>query len=213
MTFSKDSRLLYGIRREQDRVRLFSLDIETKAVKNIGDLAKDFLPSSYLTPGIRLSLSPDARASCIRRCEPAEACGCWKASSSGPFDQDARPEMGFMTLYWSHGAPVMRTYNPECVNPGVGLQRVRKWAFRREQTTCPSEASPNGLRARVGPLLRFGRPRKLRLSNAISRVDTRPVLVERRRDVDQSAQRCLETVAAPDDGVSTSVPSATDSTF
>jgi eukaryotic-like serine/threonine-protein kinase len=62
MTFSKDSRSLYGIRREQDRARLFSLDIETKAMKNIGDLAKDFLPSSYLVPGIRLSLSPDGKS-------------------------------------------------------------------------------------------------------------------------------------------------------
>jgi hypothetical protein len=62
MTFSKDSRLLYGIRRDQKRVRLFSLDIETRAVKNIGDLAKDFVPYSYLGPGIRLSLSPDGKS-------------------------------------------------------------------------------------------------------------------------------------------------------
>ena len=62
MTFSKDSRLLYGIRREQDRARLFSLDIETKALKNIGDLARDFVPFSNLAPGMRLSLSPDGKS-------------------------------------------------------------------------------------------------------------------------------------------------------
>jgi Tol biopolymer transport system component len=62
MTFSKDSRLLYGIRKDHNRVGLFSLDIEAKALKNIGDLAKDFLPSSYLGPGIRLSLSPDGKS-------------------------------------------------------------------------------------------------------------------------------------------------------
>ena len=62
MTFSKDSRLLYGIRREQDRAHLFSLDIETRAVKDIGDLAKDFVPFSNLNPGMRLSLSPDGES-------------------------------------------------------------------------------------------------------------------------------------------------------
>jgi dipeptidyl aminopeptidase/acylaminoacyl peptidase len=62
MTFSRASRLLYGIRREGDRLLLFSLDIATKALKNIGYLAKDFAPNSYLMPGIRLSLSPDGKS-------------------------------------------------------------------------------------------------------------------------------------------------------
>jgi Tol biopolymer transport system component/tRNA A-37 threonylcarbamoyl transferase component Bud32 len=62
MTFSKDSHHLYGIQREKGQARLFSLDIETKELKNIGDLAKDFVPSSYITPSIRLSLSPDGKS-------------------------------------------------------------------------------------------------------------------------------------------------------
>jgi hypothetical protein len=61
MTFSKDSKRLYGIRQEQGHARLFSIDIATKQQKDIGDLAQDFVPSSDLNPGIRLSLSPDGK--------------------------------------------------------------------------------------------------------------------------------------------------------
>jgi hypothetical protein len=41
---------------------LFSLDIATKQVKTIGEIAKDYNPSSYSNPGIRLSLSPDGKS-------------------------------------------------------------------------------------------------------------------------------------------------------
>lgn len=62
MTFSADSKRLYGIRVEADRRTLFSLDIATKEVKTIGEIGKDFTPSSYSNPGIRLSLSPDGKS-------------------------------------------------------------------------------------------------------------------------------------------------------
>src|SRR5262249_10217875 len=61
MTFSADSKRLYGIRVESDRRTLFSLDIGTKEVKTIGEIGRDFTPSSYNNPGIRLSLSPDGK--------------------------------------------------------------------------------------------------------------------------------------------------------
>jgi Tol biopolymer transport system component len=62
MTFSADSKRLYGIRVESDRRTLFSLDIATKELKTIGEISKDFTPSSYNNPGIRLSLSPDGKS-------------------------------------------------------------------------------------------------------------------------------------------------------
>jgi eukaryotic-like serine/threonine-protein kinase len=62
MTFSADSKRLYGIRVESDRRTLFSVDIATKEVKTIGEISKDFTPSSYNNPGIRLSLSPDGKS-------------------------------------------------------------------------------------------------------------------------------------------------------
>ena len=62
MTFSADSKRLYGIRVEPDRRTLFSLEIATKEVKTIGEISKDFTPSSYSNPGIRLSLSPDGKS-------------------------------------------------------------------------------------------------------------------------------------------------------
>jgi Tol biopolymer transport system component len=62
MTFSADSKRLYGIRVEPDRRTLYSLDIATKGVKTIGEISKDFQPSSYSNPGIRLSLSPDGKS-------------------------------------------------------------------------------------------------------------------------------------------------------
>jgi Tol biopolymer transport system component len=61
-TFSRDSKLLYGIRVEPTRCILFSLDIATKQTKTIGEFAPDFAPSSYSNPGIRLSLSPDGKS-------------------------------------------------------------------------------------------------------------------------------------------------------
>jgi Tol biopolymer transport system component/predicted Ser/Thr protein kinase len=62
MTFSADSKRLYGIRVEADRRTLFSLDIATKEVKTIGEIGRDFTPFSYSNPGVRLSLSPDGKS-------------------------------------------------------------------------------------------------------------------------------------------------------
>jgi serine/threonine protein kinase/WD40 repeat protein len=62
VTFSADSKRLYGIRIDDGRNILFSIDIATKEVKNIGDVGKDFTPASYSNPGIRLSLSPDGKS-------------------------------------------------------------------------------------------------------------------------------------------------------
>ena len=62
MTYSADSKLLYGIRVEADRRTLYSLDIATKEVKTIGEIGKDFVPASYSNPGVRLSLSPDGKS-------------------------------------------------------------------------------------------------------------------------------------------------------
>ncbi len=59
MTFSANSKQLYGIRVETDRRTLYTIDIATKAVKTIGEISKDFTPVSYNNPGLRLSLSPD----------------------------------------------------------------------------------------------------------------------------------------------------------
>jgi Tol biopolymer transport system component len=62
MTFSADSKRLYGIRMETDRRTLYSLDIASKEVKTIGEIGRDFTPASYSNPGIRLSLSPDGKS-------------------------------------------------------------------------------------------------------------------------------------------------------
>ena len=62
LTFSRDSKLLYGIRIEPTRCILFSIDIASKQTKIIGEFARDFAPSSYSNPGIRLSLSPDGKS-------------------------------------------------------------------------------------------------------------------------------------------------------
>ena len=61
-TFSKDSRLLYGIRLKDGRPQLFSLDIKTKNQKVIGEFDKDLRPSTYVNPGVQLSLSPDGKS-------------------------------------------------------------------------------------------------------------------------------------------------------
>jgi hypothetical protein len=41
---------------------LFSVDIATGAEKVLGDLGKEFSPSTYLSPGIRFRLAPDGRS-------------------------------------------------------------------------------------------------------------------------------------------------------
>jgi Tol biopolymer transport system component len=60
--FSADGKLLYGIRREGERNILFSVDIAAGTEKVLGDLGKDFSPSTNLMPGIRFSLAPDGKS-------------------------------------------------------------------------------------------------------------------------------------------------------
>ena len=62
LTFSKDGKTLYGIRAEADHQYLFSLTIATGQMKTIGDVGSEFAPRSYLTPGIRFSVSPDGQS-------------------------------------------------------------------------------------------------------------------------------------------------------
>ncbi len=59
LTFSKDGKTLYGIRAEGDHQYLFSLSISTRQMRTIGDVDSEFAPRSYLTPGVRFSVSPD----------------------------------------------------------------------------------------------------------------------------------------------------------
>jgi len=62
LTFSKDGQTLYGIRAENDRQYLFSLSLTGSQMKIIGDVGTEFAPRSYLTPGVRFSLSPDGKS-------------------------------------------------------------------------------------------------------------------------------------------------------
>jgi serine/threonine protein kinase len=60
--FSSDGKLVYGIRSEQDRELLFSVDIATGTEKILGDLGKEFRPTSNINPAIRFSLAPDGKS-------------------------------------------------------------------------------------------------------------------------------------------------------
>ncbi|HLX45097.1 MAG TPA: hypothetical protein VKR43_16740, partial [Bryobacteraceae bacterium] len=62
VTFSPDSKRLYGIRVEPSRCVLYSIDIASKEKKIIGEISKDFTPASYSNPAIRLSVSPDGKS-------------------------------------------------------------------------------------------------------------------------------------------------------
>ena len=62
LTFSKGGQTLYGIRAEKDHQYLFSLNLAGSQVKTIGDVGTEFVPRSYLIPGIRFSLSPDGKS-------------------------------------------------------------------------------------------------------------------------------------------------------
>jgi len=62
MTFSQDSKLLYGIRVETDRCILYSIDIATKQEKTFGEFSADFAPASPTNPGIQLSVAPDGKS-------------------------------------------------------------------------------------------------------------------------------------------------------
>jgi serine/threonine protein kinase/Tol biopolymer transport system component len=60
--FSPDGKLLYGIRSTDNRNILFSVDIATGSEKVLGDLGKEFSPSTNLMPGFRYSLAPDGKS-------------------------------------------------------------------------------------------------------------------------------------------------------
>jgi hypothetical protein len=62
LAFSKDAKLLYGIREEHDKTTLFSLDIGTLKMTDIQELGKDLAPTSDVFPGIRFSLTPDGNS-------------------------------------------------------------------------------------------------------------------------------------------------------
>ena len=62
LTFSKDGKMLYGIRAEGDHQYLFSLTIATGQMTTIGDVGSEFAPLSYRNPGIRFSVSPDGQS-------------------------------------------------------------------------------------------------------------------------------------------------------
>lgn len=60
-TFSKDGRLLYGIRSEQGRHTVFAIDIATGRIRDIGP-PNTFEPGGRVTPSIRLSVAPDGKS-------------------------------------------------------------------------------------------------------------------------------------------------------
>ena len=59
--FSKDGKLLYGLRAENDKQLLFSIDIASGVERAIGS-ANTFEPRSPFSPSVRLSLSPDGKS-------------------------------------------------------------------------------------------------------------------------------------------------------
>jgi eukaryotic-like serine/threonine-protein kinase len=64
-TFSGDGALLYCVRQTKPREgvwQLFSVNAEGKGEHMIGDLPADGVPSSYFSPSLRLSLSPDGKS-------------------------------------------------------------------------------------------------------------------------------------------------------
>ena len=60
--FSQDGKLLYGMRQEGERQRLFSIDLATDRERIIGEVRPALPPASNLTPSIRFSLSPDGKS-------------------------------------------------------------------------------------------------------------------------------------------------------
>jgi dipeptidyl aminopeptidase/acylaminoacyl peptidase len=61
--FSRNSRRLFGIRREGDRAVLFALDVATGAQAVIGPTSwEDYGPGGRMTPGVRFSLAPDGES-------------------------------------------------------------------------------------------------------------------------------------------------------
>jgi Tol biopolymer transport system component len=62
LAFSKDGKLLYGIREEHGMVTLFSLNISTMKVTDIRELGTDLAQKTDVGPGIRFSVSPDGKS-------------------------------------------------------------------------------------------------------------------------------------------------------
>ncbi|HSU66297.1 MAG TPA: protein kinase [Tepidisphaeraceae bacterium] len=60
--FSKDGKLLYGLRQEPDRTVLYSITIANNAQKTIGSFGREFRPESSLHPAVRFSLAPDGKS-------------------------------------------------------------------------------------------------------------------------------------------------------
>ncbi len=60
-TFSKDGKLLYGLRDEHGKQTLFAIDLASGAERVIGS-GNPFAPRSYLSPSIHLSLAPDGKS-------------------------------------------------------------------------------------------------------------------------------------------------------
>jgi Tol biopolymer transport system component len=60
--FSKDGKLVYGLREEADRTVLYSLTIATNAQKTIGSFGREFRPGSNLHPAVRFSVAPDGKS-------------------------------------------------------------------------------------------------------------------------------------------------------
>jgi Tol biopolymer transport system component len=59
--FSKDGKRLYGLRPEDGRQTLFSIDVPSGTERTIAS-GITFEPGSYLSPSIRLSLAPDGKS-------------------------------------------------------------------------------------------------------------------------------------------------------
>ena len=62
LTFSRDGKLLYGIRHEPDAEIVFSLDVASGAQKTIARLGPEYRPATGFRPGIHFSLSPDGQS-------------------------------------------------------------------------------------------------------------------------------------------------------
>jgi len=61
-TFSADEKLLYGLRADGDRELLFSVDVASGIEKVMGDIGREFAPTSPFSPSMRFSLAPDGRS-------------------------------------------------------------------------------------------------------------------------------------------------------
>jgi len=60
--FSSDGKLLYGIRNDQDREVLFTVDLATGTTKDLADLGREFRPGNNVSPSVRFSMAPDGKS-------------------------------------------------------------------------------------------------------------------------------------------------------